>query len=355
MPKTQVRPPPAPDWFAAYAAGLEQLGLTLERWTAQQQDAAEPRADALIRLAGAWGHGEWWVELKRRLTAATLAPILHQLKTLQTGDRPVLLLADLVTTPMAEQLRANAIQFIDAAGNAFLEQRGLLVWVVGRRREGPVRAPRRDLHTAGLRLLFVLLQGQRDTWTHRALADEAGIALGGVGPILNEFAQRNWIRRTAADALVLHDPAQMLKRWDEGFAETLRPKLWLQACRRRPRTELADLATQIATAGLAERVLVGGELGAALLTDHLKPAAATLHLVDIDAKDVMRRLELVPDREGDVTLLRNVGRFTQPRAKPFTHVADPLLVRAELLVRHDDRLREIAELVRTEHIETRWR
>jgi len=354
MAKTQPHTPPAPEWLAPYAARLEQLGVTVERWKREPRGAVPAHPDARIQLAGAWGRGEWWVELKRRITAAALAPLLHQLKTPQTGDRPVLLLTELITPPIAEELRAHAIQFVDAAGNAFLEQRGLLVWVVGRKPATPVRPGRRDLHTAGLRLLFVLLQGRRTDWTQRALAEDAGIALGGVGRILNEFERRNWIRRTAVDAIELVDPAEMLKRWDEGFAETLRPKLLLQTCRRRPRTELGELRTQITAAQLDAHVRIGGEFGAALLTDHLRPVAATLHLTGIDDKEIMRRLELVPARDGDVALLQDIGGHVVT-APARANVADPLLVHAELLVRHDDRLREVAELVRTEHIETRWR
>lgn len=357
MTPTRTPIPQAPDFLQPYAAPFEQLGLTAEVLALEPRGTGGQRPDARLRLAGAWGRGEWWVEAKARIAAAALAPVVHRLKNLQLGKRPVLLLTEYVTPQMADELRAHAIQFVDTVGNAFLEQRGLFVWVAGRRRPPKIAAARRDLHAAGLRLLFVLLRGRHGGATQRVLADEAGIALGGVGRILHELERRNWIRKQADDTYALQDPAAMLRRWDEGFADTLRPKLQLHVCRARPGVELLDLPARIVDAQLTGRVLAGGELGAAILTQHLKPAAATLHLVDIDEKEVMRRLELVPDRRGDIALLRNVGREENVAARETARVtvADPLLLHAELLVRHDDRLREIAELLRVEHIEPRWR
>src|SRR5207244_3478312 len=125
--------------------------------------------------------------------------------------------------------------------------------------------------------------------------------------MLREFERRDWIRKRH-EGIELTDPAAMLERWDEGYADTLRTKLLLKVCRRKPDTALEKLPRVIEEAGLDDRVFLGGELAAAALTRHLRPAKATLHLNDIDAAEAMRRLELLPDRAGDVVLMQTFGQ-----------------------------------------------
>lgn len=340
---------------------LEQLGLEGEflphRRNGARQHVRAP--DLRLRVKGPWGTAIWNCELKRRVMPEVLGPTLHHIRVHDPARAPGLLMTEHVTPGIAKELRRLHAQFIDAAGNAFLERDGLFIWVTGNRPERVHEREPRRLHTASLKLLCVLLQHDPlllDAMNHRDLAQAAGIALGGVGRILREFERREWIRRTGPDAMTLQPEAAMLRRWDEGYAEILRPRLFLQACRMKKGGQVRDLVPRLAKAKLHEHVTLGGELGAALLTEHLRPTTATLHIADIEAREVMRRLDLLPDRAGDVVLIRAFGtrNATLEKAKKAAHLADPLLQRAELLVRRDDRLREVAEMLRTEHIEPRW-
>jgi len=310
--------------------------------------------DAWLRLEGGGGPQLWAAELKRWIAPTTLGPVIHQMKTLQDRCGRAVLLTEYVTPPLADELKKHGVHFADMAGNAFLEGKGLFVWVAGRRPQTTQEGRRRRLHAAGLRLLYVLLKQGRTKATYRDLADQAGIALGGVGWILRELRQRGWVRKAGPRELALLDAPAMLRRWEEGYADTLRPKLLLQTCRMARTATLHGLEAQIGKAGLDQMIRIGGELGAAILTEHLQPAGATLHLRGVGGEEVMRRLKLVPDRAGNVHLLQG---FAQGEGTPDGHqgLADPLLLRAEMLIHPDDRLTEVAELVRTRHIEPRWK
>jgi hypothetical protein len=92
------------------------------------------------------------------------------------------LVASYINPSQAEKLRELGIEFFDTAGNVFLKQEGLHVFVSGRKaREPNTREPRRAraFNTTGSRLIFALLCNPGlEEKPYRQLATEAGISLG---------------------------------------------------------------------------------------------------------------------------------------------------------------------------------
>ncbi|MBI5362631.1 MAG: hypothetical protein HZA53_05595 [Planctomycetes bacterium] len=352
MPRIPPKPLLEHTPLAPYLDALGALGVEADTWLVKERDGA----DATIRVHGPRGTVEWACERRARLDRATLGALLQRMHEMRGRFQRTLLLTEHVTPPIADELRAHGIAFVDQAGNAFLRDEGLYIWVTRRPRKRTAPITRRALHAAGLKLVFVLLRQQAHVRTLREFAAEAGIALGGVARILRELERRGWTRKLR-DGVELHDPEAMLKRWEEGYAETLRPKLFLGACRRRPGTTLEDLPRAIANTRAPQKIAIGGELGAALLTGRLQPTTAALHLDGLEPIEVMRELQLLPDPHGDVFLLRAWGRPPREGAKGPTDAAfaDPLLVHGELLLHPDDRLRDVARVVKAEHITPRWK
>lgn len=310
-------------------------------------------AHARLRLEGPFGTLDWAVEHKARVEPAAVGALHQRIRELEKQEGRAILFTPYAAPAVADQLRQLDIRFVDAVGNAYLREDGLFVWVRGQRPEAAPPGTRRALHTAGIKLLFALLQAGGEAWTQRVLAARAGVALGGVGGALHELERRGWIRKKAQGAIELQDAAAMLAHWDDGYLQTLRPKLFLRTCRRRPGADFEALVAGIAKAGLTEHVRVGGELGAAMLTRALRPTRAALHIDGLDPNDVMRRLDLLPDREGDVDLLRAFGAEPDEELPGGVRAADPLLVRGELLAQPDDRLLEVAERLRVDFIQAR--
>ena len=102
---------------------------------------------------------------------------------------------------MAEALRARRIAFIDAAGNAFLDQPPLLVWVKGekpRRLTGADRPVGRAFQVTGLQVLFALIC--HPEWTdlpYREVAQRADVAHGTVGWVMAELAKLGFVDEAA--------------------------------------------------------------------------------------------------------------------------------------------------------------
>ena len=101
------------------------------------------------------------------------------------------LVARYINPSQAEKLRDLGVEFFDTAGNVFLKQDGLHVFVSGRKRLGSNRResrPARAFNATGSRLIFALLCNPGlEERTYRQLAKEAGISLGAVNWIISDL------------------------------------------------------------------------------------------------------------------------------------------------------------------------
>ena len=144
---------------------------------------------------------------------------------------PGILIADYVTPPMAEKLKAKGIAFLDAAGNAFLDQPPVYVWVKGER---PTEQPAattttgRAFRPGGLKVLFALLC--HPEWIdrpYREIAAAAGVAHGTVGWVMMDLQKLGFAAEIDGKRRLLQRD-RLLQQWTEAYARTLRPKLVLQ-------------------------------------------------------------------------------------------------------------------------------
>lgn len=288
--------------------------------------------DGVLELSGPWGHCRYPARVVHPLTPTAAELILHHARSSDT--EPFVLLADFVPETLGTKLREQGVPFIDTVGNASLQQGGLLIEVSGRRRR--VRAARtsRGFQPTGLRLIHLLLRKPDAlNWNYRRLAQEAGMALGAVGPVLKELAERGFSRTDEQGLQRLHHRAELFRRWEVGYLERLRPKLLIDTCRPAADVALADLPELIRRQHLQEQLQIGGELGAVLVLQTGRPRRATLHLKG-DPLAAMLRLRLIPDPEGEITLLRALS--LRPGHRERLSPADPLLLHAELVAGDDE-------------------
>lgn len=322
-----------PGLLANAVKAMEPLGLQVEilRPAARHRDA---RANATIGLRFGGRQVRYLAEVKRGLRPATLGAVIHQLRA--KGGRP-LLVTDHVTPPLADALRTQGVEFIDTAGNAFLNQPPLLVFVKGQRpaNEKPALERGRAFQATGLQVLFALIaRPELVVRPYREIARAAGVAHGTVGWVMAELPGLGYLA-TIGERRRLMNGERLLDQWTEAYARTLRPRLLLGRFR-------GDIATLHARAGRwPEGVLVGGELAAARLTRHLRPGTATFYAQAIDPKVVVK-LVLKADAEANVDFRRRFWEFRGEEA-PLTPT---LLVYADLLAIGDARCLEAAQLLR---------
>jgi hypothetical protein len=321
---------------------LRNQGLTAELVKAPLRGAHD--ADAFLRIGYGPRKTAYVIAVKGGLRPATLGAAIHQLERL--GNRP-LLVADYVTPPMAETLRARGIPFADAAGNIFLEQAPLLVWIQGQRPKKDIPDAGRGgraFQASGLTVLFALICNPE--WValpYRTLAHKAGVAHGTVGWVMAELPRLGFLA-------VVHGRRQLqrrgplLQQWAQFYPKVLRPKLLLG------RYHVQDLAWWEALNPANYGAEFGGEPAGARLTKHLRPGTATFYAERVDPRLVVKLKLRADPAEGNVEFLRKFWNFAgQGRA-----IVPAPLVYADLMSTGEARSMETARMVyeaffKTEH------
>lgn len=299
-------------------------------------------ADALVRLTHRDNDALYAVELKRAMRPTTMGAAIHQIQ--RFGDQG-LLITDYVTPPMADTLRAQRIPFIDAAGNAYLEHTGMLVWVKGQKPVEPIVPVTfgRAFQPTGLQVVFTLLcNPQWINLPYRELAQLAGVAHGTVGWVIPDLQKQGFVGELKGKrgGRRVFQAEKLLGQWADAYARQLRPRNLIGRYYARTIDDWRDWP-------LAEHAALWGEEPAgALLTDYLRPGTLTIYadkMPGLLAARYKLQKEATPGHTTVVELRRKFWHFkTENETRP---IVPPVLVYADLLANGDGRCIETAKMV----------
>jgi hypothetical protein len=323
-----------------------QLGLTVEL-VQTEPTLGRTRADALVRLGRGPEPALYAVEIKRALRPATLGAVLHQMQRL---GQQALLITDYVTPPMADTLRERHVPFIDAAGNAYIEQPDVLIWVKGNKPPAPMVPPAlgRAFQPTGLQVVFALLcDPERINRPYRELAAMAGVAHGTVGWVIPDLQQQGFVaqRKSGRSARRMYQIERLLTQWVDAYARQLRPRTLigryyvptLEGWRDWPLEQYG--------------ALWGGEPAGALLTDYLRPGELTIYGEKLPALLAAQKKFLKQPEPGHTAVIEVRRQFWHFNAEARHPNMVPLvLVYADLLATGDARCIDTAKMIYEAHL-----
>jgi hypothetical protein len=255
-----------------------------------------------------------------------------------------ILVCETLSSALGEQCRRLSIQFIDTAGNAYLDDgQGVLIYVVGRKPEHSSNSVRRDttVTPAQLKLMFgALAEPALLNASYRDIADAVGIATGTIAKAFDTLETAGLIATTATRTRLIRAPERMLSEWAMGYLHRLRPRLEKYRF-------TSDKTIDPGWWTPENRMSAwGGEQAAALVTRHLKPASTTIYMRVISPKvlaGMVKTFHLRADPNGSIEVVKafwNMDKF----ADSFPTV--PLhLIYADLLETNDPRNLAVAELI----------
>lgn len=301
-------------------------------------------ADAKVELKVEQGNYFFIADIKAR---ATRAEALFPLLRLLNRPEEFLLVTRQVTAEMADRFRDNGIQFIDDAGNAYINRPPFYLFIKGNRDRDAARPPviGRAFKQTGLRVLYALLCNPgMENETYRVIADKAEVALGMVNWTMRELRELGFLiemgtarKRNAR----LANRGKLLERWITAYTEQLRPKLFLGRYRGADgwweNTKLNP-----------DQGLWGGEVAAARMTGFLKPEDVIIYVANDAQAKILAQFRLKKDPQGNVTLYTC---FWKPETvAPNGDMVHPLLVYADLVATGDQRNLETARMVYDQHL-----
>ena len=294
------------------------------------------RPDAVIRII--WKDLDFFfeAEIKNNITRATLGGAVQRLNFFKEKG---ILIARYITPQIADELRKMNIPFIDAAGNAYINEPPLFIFLKGNKltQDFNVNRPTRTFRPAGLQVLFALLCNPGlENAPYREIAKKANVALGTVGWIIDDLRRLNNLIETKLKKRKLIRKEDLLNRWVTAYPEQLRPKMMIGLY------HIDNLGWWTNAEIENFNVFWGGEVAAAWLTEYLKPQKITIYANQPINRFLMKN-KIKKDPNGDIEILRVFWNFEANWHEK--KVVPPLLIYADLLATGEARNIETARMI----------
>ncbi len=227
-----------------------------------------------------------------------LNTLISQIKSL---PGKAILFADFVNPVMAEKLRKRSIAFVDCAGNLSIKNHSFNEYVKGKKlsklRSQRVRG--RAFNPAGLKLIFALFNQPRFlNSSYRDISNKVNIALGSVGPVMDDLYSSGYILDDGERRLV--NKKRLFERWVDGYLEKLRPKQILTCYTSEDKNWWKNAEPQ------KFHGLWGGEVIIARPTPFMIPEIITLYFSsETKHKDFAEHYGLKQDDEGEICVYKS--------------------------------------------------
>ena len=336
----------------AIEALYEETGLKLRPYDEPLLD--DRYFDATLGVEG-YDYLTFNVEIKPWFQQANLGAIINKIKELPGNG---MLVADYVNPNMAEKLRKLDVPFIDARGNAYINEKPLYIFVTGNKNptENKLLKPQalgRAFQAKGLKVVYELIRApELVNAAYRDIADIAGVALGTVGWVVNDLKQEGYLIEYGKKQRRLKNRKQLLNKWVDAYLQKLRPKLLLGTFASDNPYWWLDVDDNITDYGARW----GGEVAAAKYTGHLKPEDITIYLLEDKLRQLLTENRLRKDPQGHIQIYKafwNAEKWGQDYRRvtdDLNGCVDPIIAYADLLATSDPRNLETARMLYDEKL-----
>jgi hypothetical protein len=274
-------------------------------------------------------------EIKQELRNHQLPQIIQQAERFA----PLIVVANRIFPKIKEELRNNHIAYLEANGNIYLNQGGIMLWLDGQK---PVQAltekGNRAFTKTGLKVLFhFLLDEQLVQLRYREIAHIINVGLGNVNYIMNGLKELNFLIEVREQTFRLNNKKELMQKWMVAYEERLKPALLLGTFRFLKEEDFLNWKNLgIDTA----KTKWGGEPAGDLYTNYLRPQTLTLYTIE-NRNELIKNYRLIPDEKGNIKVYK---KFWHLEDGP-TPTVPPLLIYADLMNTNDRRCIETAQKI----------
>ena len=295
-------------------------------------------------------------KIKQWTTQANLGAVIHQTQNLAEPGQG-LLIADYINPNMGERLKEADIQFLDTAGNAYINQRPVYIYIRGNRPRQTVVAKQRGktgkaFQPTGMKIAFAFLRdGELINAPYREIADQAGVALGTVGGVIRDLvAQDILLEGVNKGPRKLKDFDLLVDKWAEAYPYKLKGKY---------KTGIFTIDHpdwwKATNAGKFD-ALWGGEIAAAKYTNYLNPKHGVVYIHKANMTNFLQVAQLRkanPHERQDIQidLIEPFWKEAKNRGKTEqAGLVHPIIAYADLIETGDARNLETASRLREQYL-----
>jgi hypothetical protein len=309
---------------------------------------ANANTDAIILLQIGGKKLRYGCEIKNKVDRySLLLDLIHRPGAMQES----LLVSSPLSQDMANRCRELGLQFMDTAGNAYINDgKGVYVYVTGRRGNDDMRALTNDatMTPAALRMMFAFLAAPSLlNAPYRDISIQAMVSTGAISKAFDTLEARRLIATTKEGKRMIVSPQLFLNEWASGYATRLKPKL------KKIRFAIDDLDKFRSIWNPRFRLSAwGGEVGATYLTKHLHPEEGTVYIDMEDPhalRDMVQQFRLRADPAGRIEVVEmfwNSHYFAD-----WFPTVPPHLIYADLVATQDSRNIAAAQQIASEVVE----
>ena len=305
---------------------VERLGLLLTPYG----------PDATIRIARQDKVWLFDVEVINWLTRPMIGGAVERIRRFQ---QKVLLVTRHVTPQIADLLKERNIPFIDTAGNAYINEPDLFIYITGNKPDDKhIAEPlKQKFRPTGLQVIFALLCNPGlENAPFRDIARAANVALGTVGWVVRELKIMDYLIDMGKRGRRLTRKERLLERWIAMYPERLRPKQFIG------HYKAVDLEWWKHADLDHLDAYWGGEIAAAKLTKYLRPQIATIY-ANQNLGELFLKHQIRNDPNGGIEILKKFWGFEHKW--PHPNLVHPLLIYTDLLATGDARNIETAGII----------
>jgi len=285
----------------------------------------------------------YYFEIKTNINNAIIAFFLQNKKILK---HPLLLVTRHINNKQADELKKNEIQFLDTAGNAYINYYPIYIFIKGDKPPDLFyknNAQNRAFKPGGLRIIYALLcYPDLVKKTYRYIAEITNVALGTVGWIMNDLIKLGFVLEMGNRGRKLLNREELFKRWCIDYNEKLKPKLlinkftgpkeWWHHHKLNP-----------------EYAQWGGEVAANKLIKYIKPQDVIIYADPKNYKKVVIENKLRKDLDGDITFFEKFWKVH--KNNELKDIVNPILIYADLINTGNQRTVETARIIYEKYID----
>ncbi len=315
------------------------------KWRAiKEADYMYDYVDGIVQFNIGGTKIEMAAEAKNNIQNPNLLNLINQ----KNHNKEVLVLANTIMPRFKKELYALGINYIDAAGNAFVKHDPLFIMIEGRKEMETLKELKaKPFSKAGLKVIFqFLLNDDYINETFREVAKAAEVSLDTVHKTVNGLKELKYLVPLNNYTLQWNKKKELFDRWMTEYETRLKPGLHIDNFQFMNERDFLNWKKLTFKSTLTKW---SGEPAGELLTGYLKPEKLTIYTKETKL-DWIRNYRLIPNPKGYISIYERFWKHDEIRK----NTVPPLLVYTDLVNTGNRRNIETAQKIYEQYLQDKF-